>query len=58
MGLPRTQSAYDSLWVIMDRLTEVAHYITVKMTYTGPQLAELYRSRIVCSYGVSKRIVY
>jgi hypothetical protein len=57
VGLPRTRSGYGSLWVIMDRLTKVAHFVPVKMTYTGPQLAELYRSRIVSSHGVSKRIV-
>src|SRR5664279_565062 len=28
-GLPRTKSGYDSIWVIVDRLTEVAHFIPV-----------------------------
>jgi hypothetical protein len=27
------------------------------MTYTGPQLAELYMAKIVCLHGVPKRIV-
>jgi hypothetical protein len=57
VGLPRTQSGYDSVWVIMDRLTKVAHFIPVKTTYSGPQLVELYMSRIVCSHGVPKKIV-
>jgi hypothetical protein len=57
MGLPRTQSGYDSIWVIEDRLTKVAHFILVKTTYSGPQLAELYMSRIVCQHGVPKKIV-
>jgi hypothetical protein len=57
VGLPRTQSGYDSLWIIVDQLTKVAHFIPVKMTYTDPQLAELCRSRIVCLHGVSKKIV-
>jgi hypothetical protein len=57
MGLPRTQSGYDSIWVIVDRLTKVAHFIPVKTTYFGPYLAELYMSRIVCLHGVSKKIV-
>jgi hypothetical protein len=39
VGLPSTQSGYDSLWVIVDRLTKVAHFIPIKTTYTGPQLA-------------------
>jgi hypothetical protein len=57
VGLPRTQSGFDSIWVIMDRLTKVAHFIPVKTTYSGPQLAELYMSRIVCLHGVLKKIV-
>jgi hypothetical protein len=47
----------DSLWVIVDRLTKVAHFRPVKTTYTGPQLAELYMPRIVCFQGVPMRIV-
>jgi hypothetical protein len=47
MGLPRTQLGYDSIWVIVDRLTKVAHFIPVKITY----------SRIVCLHGVPKKIV-
>jgi transposase InsO family protein len=57
VGLPRTQSGYDSIWVIVERLTKVAHFIPVKTTYSGPQLAELYTSRIVCLHGVPKKIV-
>jgi transposase InsO family protein len=57
VGLPRTQSGYDSIWLIVDRLTKVAHFIPVKTTYSGPQLAELYISRIVCLHGVPKMIV-
>jgi hypothetical protein len=57
VGLPRTQSGYDSIWVIMDRLTKVAHFISIKTTYTGLQVAELYMFRIVCLHGVPKKIV-
>jgi hypothetical protein len=57
MGLPRTQSGYDSIWVIVDRLTKVTHFIPIKTIYSRPQLAELYMSRIVCLHGVLKKIV-
>ncbi|XP_035816157.1 uncharacterized protein, partial [Zea mays] len=57
VGLPRTRDGYDSIWVIVDRLTKVAHFIPVKTTYSGAQLAELYMSRIVCLHGVPKKIV-
>jgi hypothetical protein len=58
VGLPRTQLGYDSISVIVDRLTKVAHFITAKTTYSGPQLAELYMSRIVCLRGVPKKNVF
>jgi hypothetical protein len=57
VGLPRTQLGYDSIWVIMDQLIKVAHFIPIKTTYSGPQLAEFYKSRIVCLHGVPKKIV-
>jgi transposase InsO family protein len=41
----------------VDRLTKVAHFISVKTTYTGSRLAELYISRIVYSHRVLKKIV-
>jgi hypothetical protein len=57
VGLPRTSAGYDSIWVIVDRLTKVAHFIPVKTTYSGAKLAELYMARIVCLHGVPKKIV-
>jgi transposase InsO family protein len=57
VGLPRTRDGYDSIWVIVYRLTKVAHFILVKTTYTGVKLAELYNSRIVCLHEVPNKIV-
>jgi hypothetical protein len=57
VGLPCTQARYDSIWVIVDRLTKVAHFIPIKTTYSGAKLAELYMSRIVCLHGEPKKIV-
>jgi hypothetical protein len=58
VGLPRTQAGYDSIWVIVDKLTKVAHFILVKTTYSRATLAELYMPRIVCLHGVPKKIVF
>jgi hypothetical protein len=55
--LPRTSNGYDSIWVIVDRLIKVAHFIPFKITYKGSQLAEIYMARIVCLHGVPKKIV-
>jgi hypothetical protein len=57
VGLPHTQARYDSIWVIVDCLTKVAHFILVKTTYSGVKLVEHYVSRIVCLHGVPKKIV-
>jgi transposase InsO family protein len=35
----------------------VAHFIPVKITYSGPQLAKLYMLRIACLHGVPKKIM-
>ena len=56
-GLPRTRSVYDSIWVIVERLTKVAHFVPVKTTYTSAKLADIYMKRIVCLHGVPKKIV-
>ena len=56
-GLPKTSSGYDSIWVIVDRLSKSAHFIPVKTSYNGEKLAELYMARIVCLHGVPKKIV-
>ena len=56
-GLPRTRSGYDSIWVVVDPLTKVAHFIPVKTTYTSAKLAKIYMTRIVCLHGVPRTFV-
>ena len=56
-GLPKTPIGHDAIWVIMDRLTKVAHFIPVHVTYGGAKLAELYLTHIVRLHGVPKVIV-
>ena len=56
-GLPRSSQEYDSIWVIVDRMTKSAHFLPVKTTYLIKQYAELYLTRIVCLHGVPKKIV-
>ena len=57
VGFPRTQKGYNSIWVVVDRLTKVAHFIPVNTTYSGARLAELYISRI-SAYMVCPRRSY
>ena len=55
-GLPRTQRGKDAIWVIVDTLTKVAHFIPVSTRYRANELAQLYVSRIVSLHGVPRTI--
>ena len=57
VGLPKTMGKYDSIWVIVDRLTKSAHLIPVKVTYNAEKLAKLYISEIVRVHGVPLSII-
>jgi hypothetical protein len=57
VGLPRASREYNPIWVIMERLTKLAQFIPVAMTYRVGQYAELYISHIVCYHGMLKTII-
>ena len=52
-GLP----GYDSIWVIVDRMTKSAHFFLVKTTDTMRKLAKLYLKKIMPLHGVPVSIV-
>nr|GEW36017.1 putative reverse transcriptase domain-containing protein [Tanacetum cinerariifolium] len=56
-GLPRTPSGYDSIWVIVDRLTKSAHFLPVKTTDSIEKLTQLYLKEVVCRHGVPISII-
>jgi hypothetical protein len=57
MGLPLTIRKYNSIWVIVDRLTKSAHFIPVNTNYNVQKYAEIYIARVLCLHRVSKMIV-
>ena len=57
VGLPKTSQHHDSIWVIVDRLTKIAHFILVNTEYRSRNYAEIYIDRIVCLHGVPKTII-
>jgi hypothetical protein len=56
VGLPLTSRKFDSIWVIMDRLTKSAHFILVNTTNKVQKYAEIYIARVLCLLGVPKII--
>nr|GEY64825.1 retrotransposon protein, putative, Ty3-gypsy subclass [Tanacetum cinerariifolium] len=56
-GLLRTPSGYDSIWVIVDRLTKSAYFLPMKKTDSIEKLAQLYLKEIVCRHGVLVLII-
>nr|GEW99304.1 reverse transcriptase domain-containing protein [Tanacetum cinerariifolium] len=57
LGLQRTPSGYDSIWVIVDRLTKSAHFLSMKRRDSIEKLAQLYLKEIVCRHGVRVSII-
>ena len=57
VGLPRSQRQYDSIWVIIDRLTKLAHFLPVKTTYSMSKLAQVYVDQIVRLHRVPMFII-
>nr|GEY67922.1 putative reverse transcriptase domain-containing protein [Tanacetum cinerariifolium] len=55
--LPRTPSGYDSIWVIVDRLTKSAHFIPMNEKFKMERLTRLYLKENVCRHGVPVSII-
>ena len=55
--LPLTWRMHDSVWVIVDRLTKLAHFLPVRIDYPLDKLAELYIKEIVRLHGIPISII-
>ena len=58
MGVPRMSKGYDSIWVIVDRLTKSAYFLSMDTRYSAKKYAKLYFDQIVTLHGVPLTIVY
>lgn len=57
MGLPLSTSKKNVIWVIVDRLTKLAHFIAVRTDWTLQKLAKIYIREIVRLHGTPVSII-
>jgi hypothetical protein len=57
VGLPNTSRHHDSIWVIVDRLTNAAHFLPVHTTHRAEKYAEIYIDQVVHLHGIPKTII-
>ncbi|GJX96647.1 putative reverse transcriptase domain-containing protein [Tanacetum coccineum] len=55
--LPNSSHNFDTIWVIMDRLTKSAHFLKIRENDPLDKLARLYLNRIVARYGIPVSII-
>jgi hypothetical protein len=57
VGLPLTARKFDSIGVIVDRLSKSGHFIPIHTRYDARKYAEIYIARVLCLHGVPKMII-
>ncbi|GJY95793.1 putative reverse transcriptase domain-containing protein [Tanacetum coccineum] len=55
--LPRTTNGYDTIWVIVDRLTKSAHFLPMRENDPMEKLMKLYMKEVVTRHGVPVSII-
>eukprot|EP00253_Pinus_taeda_P012699 PITA_12699 len=56
-GLPKTKRNNDSIMVVVDKLSKVAHFIPVQSTYKAVQIAHVFMQNIFRLHGLPKTII-
>ena len=56
-GLPATTRSHDAIWVVIDRLTKLAHFIPIKTNFSLEQVVNLYVREVIWLHGIPKSFV-
>ncbi|GKD16899.1 putative reverse transcriptase domain-containing protein [Tanacetum coccineum] len=55
--LPKSSQGFDTIWVIVDRLTKSAHFLPIRENDPLDKLARWYLNRIVARHGIPVSII-
>ena len=57
VGLPATQKGHNGVWVVVDRLTKTAHFLSFNTKWSIAKLAKYHVREVVRLHGVPASIV-
>lgn len=55
--LPITNDGYDAIFSIIDRFSKFCMFIPIKGTFSALDVANMFFSRWVCSFGMPSKII-